>query len=120
MKKTVLLVDDSKFMRSLLKNIITSNDFEVIAEASNGEEAILQYNMYKPDLVILDITMPKINGLTALKTIKQQYPNSIIIMCSALGQQSLIIEALSAGASDFIVKPFFDNLISVLRKALGP
>lgn len=102
----VLVVDDAKFMRMTLKNMLNTSDYTVIGEAENGEEAIAQYRSLKPDLVTMDITMPVMDGLTAAKAILSDFPDARIIMCSAMGQQKMVIEAIEAGAKDFIVKPF--------------
>lgn len=103
--KKILITDDALFMRAMLKGILTGNQYEVI-EAANGQEAIDQYDVHQPDLVLMDITMPVMDGLTAVRTIKGKHPGARLVMCSSMGQQSTVIEALRAGASDFIVKPF--------------
>ncbi len=113
--KKVLIADDSLFMRSLLNNKISGHGFIIIAEAQDGEEAIMKYRETFPDIVLLDITMPNTNGLVALEGIMQIDPNAKVVMCSAIGQQAVIIEAIQKGAKDFIVKPFFDNLVSILN-----
>ncbi|EAX48538.1 response regulator receiver protein [Thermosinus carboxydivorans Nor1] len=107
----VLIVDDAAFMRMVLKNILTNNGFEVAGEAENGKEAVIKYTELKPDLVTMDITMPEMDGITAVKEIKKLDPQAKIIMCSAMGQQAMVIEAIKAGASDFIVKPFKEDLV---------
>lgn len=114
--KTVLIADDSLFMRTWLKKVIHQNNHKVVAEASNGQEAIDQYKNVNPDIILLDITMPEVNGLTALKEIIKINPNAKVIMCSALGSQANIIESLREGAKDFIVKPNFDRLAEILLK----
>ncbi|WP_102348454.1 response regulator [Bacillus sp. Marseille-P3661] len=119
MNNTILIADDSMFMRTYLKNIVLASSFEVISEASNGAEAIDKYKEFSPDIVLLDITMPKINGLEALKAIRNIDPIATVIMCSAMGQQYLITEALRAGAHDFVIKPYFENLVSILKKYHG-
>ncbi|MBS4207491.1 response regulator [Bacillus sp. FJAT-50079] len=116
MNKTVLIIDDSKFMRNFLKRKLVRNGFKVIAEAESGEEAIKLYKAHFPSIVLSDITLPGINGITTLKEIKKFNPTANVIMCSSLGYQDLIIEALRNGAIDFIVKPFFENLIPILNK----
>lgn len=108
--KTVLIVDDSMFMRNMLKSII-KEQYNVIAEASNGKEAIIQYKNHKPDIVMLDITMPDMDGITALKELKKINNNLQAIMCSAMGQQGMVLEAIQSGAKDFIVKPFDSNRV---------
>jgi two-component system, chemotaxis family, chemotaxis protein CheY len=105
--KRIMIVDDSLFMRMVLKNIITRDlNYDVVAEASNGAEAVAMYEVVQPDLVTLDITMPEMDGVTALREIRKRDPEAKVIMVSAMGQQSLLVEAISCGASDFIVKPF--------------
>ncbi|MUK87533.1 response regulator [Ornithinibacillus sp. L9] len=117
--KTVLIADDSLFMRTFLKKRITEhNDFKIV-EATNGLEAIMQFKKVHPDLTLLDITMPKVNGLTALKEIIKINPNARVIMCSALGSQMNIIEAINIGAKDFIVKPNFNNLNEIINNNLN-
>lgn len=102
----VMLVDDAMFMRSVLKKIIESNGHIVIAEADNGLKALEEYKKTKPDIVFMDITMPKVDGIEGLKLIREFDREAKIIMCSAMGQKPMIIEALKNGAKDFIVKPF--------------
>lgn len=106
MSKRVLLVDDALFMRATIKRILESAGYTIIGEAENGEVAVYKYNELKPDLVIMDITMPVMDGIAATKTIVNADPNAKVIMCTALGQQNLVIEAIKAGAKDYIVKPF--------------
>lgn len=120
MSKRILVVDDAAFMRMMIKEILTKNGFEVIGEASDGSEAVDKYKELKPDLVTMDITMPEMDGIAALKEIKKIDPNAKIIMCSAMGQQTMVIDAIQAGAKDFIVKPFqADRVIEAITKALG-
>lgn len=115
----IMIVDDLVFIKLLLKDLIEKAGFRVVGEASDGEEAIDMYQVKKPDLVLLDITMPKMDGITALKKILALDPGAKIIMCSALGQQRLIVQAIQLGAKDFIVKPFRpDRVISSIKKAL--
>lgn len=120
LRKTVLIADDSLFMRSYLKRIIVEENYKVISEASNGEEVVLQYKKFLPDIVFMDITMPKVNGINALIEIKKFDPNAKVIMCSSLGQKSYIIDAIRNGATDFIVKPYFNNLVNILRNIEYP
>jgi two-component system chemotaxis response regulator CheY len=116
----ILIVDDAKFMRMTLSNILIKANHEVVGEAENGVQAIELFVKEKPDLVTLDITMPEKNGIEALKEIKQEYPQAKIIMCSALGQQKMVVEAIEAGAKDFIVKPFDENrVIEAINRVLG-
>ncbi|SDC44955.1 two-component system, chemotaxis family, response regulator CheY [Pelagirhabdus alkalitolerans] len=102
----VLITDDAAFMRMQLKNIFESLGHEVVGEAENGQVAIDQYEELKPELVTMDITMPEMNGVEAVKAIKSNDPDATIVMCSAMGQQQMVLEAIQAGAKDFIVKPF--------------
>ncbi|AMW32310.1 two-component system, chemotaxis family, response regulator CheY [Fervidobacterium changbaicum] len=102
----ILVVDDAAFMRMMLKDILTKAGHEVVGEAANGVEAVEKYKELKPDVVTMDITMPEMNGIDAIKEIKKIDPNATIIVCSAMGQQAMVIEAIQAGAKDFIVKPF--------------
>ncbi len=116
----VLIVDDAAFMRMMLKDILTKNGFEVVGEAENGKMAVQMYSELKPDVVTMDITMPEMDGLAAVKEIKQQDPNAKVVMVSAMGQQTMVIEAIRAGAADFIVKPFQpDRVLEALSKALS-
>ena len=116
----VLIVDDAMFMRMMLKDILSKNGYEVVGEAANGKEAIDKYIELRPDLVLLDITMPEMDGIEALKKIKMIEPKAKIIMCSAMGQQNMVIEAIQNGALDFVVKPFQqDRVIESLRKVEG-
>jgi len=115
MNKTVLIADDSMFMRNYIKQIVVDNNFQVVAEASNGYEAIDKYKQFSPHLVLMDITMPRMNGLDALKEIQKVNPLARVVMCSSLGQKSIIFEALRHGAYDFVVKPYFNNLVSILQ-----
>ncbi len=120
MGKKVLIVDDAAFIRMLLKDIVTKAGFEVVGEASNGKEAVEKYKELKPDVVTMDITMPEMNGIEAVKEIKKIDPNANIIMVSAMGQQAMVIEAIQAGAKDFIVKPFQPaRVIEALKKVVG-
>ncbi|MDA3901816.1 MAG: response regulator [Desulfuromusa sp.] len=106
MSKRVLIVDDALFMRTMLRDIFASAGWQIIAEAENGEQAIAEYKAHQPDLVTMDIVMPQMGGIPALKKILADYPAARIVVCSALGQKNLILEAVTAGAKDFIVKPF--------------
>ena len=106
MAKSILICDDAAFMRVMIKDILTKNGYEVAGEAENGLKAVEKYNETKPDLVMMDITMPEMDGIQALKKIKEADASANIIMCSAMGQEAMVIEAIKAGAKDFIVKPF--------------
>ncbi|GGP12389.1 response regulator [Oceanobacillus neutriphilus] len=120
MSKKILIVDDAAFMRMMIKDILTKNDFEVVAEAQDGNEAVEKFKESHPDLVTMDITMPEKDGLAALKEILQVNPDAKVIMCSAMGQQAMVIDAIQAGAKDFIVKPFqAERVIEAIQKALG-
>ncbi|MDZ5473366.1 response regulator [Bacillus sp. 31A1R] len=107
----ILIVDDAKFMRLTLSNILQKTNHEVVGEGENGKVAIELYRELNPDLVTMDITMPEMSGLEAVKEIKKEFPNAKIIMCSAMGQQKMVVEAIEAGAKDFIVKPFDEGRV---------
>lgn len=118
MAAKVLITDDTAFMRMTLKNVIEKNGYEVVGEAGDGEDAIAKYRELRPDLVTMDITMPKMDGISAIKEIRKINPDAKIIVCSAMGQKPMVIEALNAGAKDFLVKPFdAERVIEALRKA---
>jgi two-component system chemotaxis response regulator CheY len=106
LKKQVLIVDDALFMRSMLCDIFGEAGWNVVSEAENGEAAIEEYRIHQPDLVTMDIVMPEMGGIDALKKILAEFPQAKIVVCSALGQKNLILDAINAGAKDFIVKPF--------------
>lgn len=120
MAKNILVVDDAAFMRMMIKDILTKNGYNVVGEAENGAKALEKYNELKPDLVLMDITMPEVDGIQALKNIKGSDPNARVIMCSAMGQQAMVIEAIQGGAKDFIVKPFQpDRVLEAVKKVVG-
>lgn len=120
MSNGILIVDDAAFMRMMIKDVLTKNGFEVLGEAENGAKAIEKYKELQPNLTIMDITMPEVDGIQAVKEIKKMDPNAKIIMCSAMGQQAMVIEAIQAGAKDFIVKPFqADRVIEAVKKVIG-
>lgn len=120
MANKILVVDDASFMRMMIKDILTKNGFEVVGEAENGAKAIEKYKELQPDLVIMDITMPEVDGIQAVKEIKKIAPEAKVVMCSAMGQQAMVIEAIQAGAKDFIVKPFqADRVLEAVKKVLG-
>lgn len=102
----ILLVDDAAFMRMMLKDTLSKNGYSDLYEASDGAEAVEKYEEIKPDLVIMDITMPNMNGLESLKKIKEKDPQATVIMCSAMGQEAMVVDSIKSGAKDFIVKPF--------------
>ena len=116
----VLVVDDAAFMRMMIKDILIKHGYEVVGEATNGAEAMVRYKELAPDLVTMDITMPEMDGITAVREIKKLDPNARIIMCSAMGQQAMVLEAIQAGAKDFVVKPFqADRVLGAVAKARG-
>ena len=120
MAKRVLVCDDAAFMRMMIKDILTKNGYNVAGEAENGQKAVEKYNETKPDLVLMDITMPEMDGIQALKAIKAADANATVIMCSAMGQQAMVIESIQAGAKDFIVKPFqADRVLEAVKKVVG-
>lgn len=115
----ILIVDDSKTSRRILKGILEGAGHTVIGEASNGEEGFIQYKQLKPDIVTMDITMPKMDGLEALKVIKHSFPEARIIMVSAAGQKSKVLEAIKEGAKEFISKPYNDeDILNVVKSVL--
>ena len=119
MSVNVLIVDDLRFIKIVLRDILEKAGFRVVAEASNGEQAIAAYQNTHPDAVVMDITMPGMDGLTALKRIREIDQGARVIICSALGQQQLIVQAIQLGATDYIVKPFQpQRVVSSLKKAL--
>ena len=125
----VLIVDDAMFMRNMIAEIFNgknynNEEYQVVAEAENGIEAVEKYKEHSPDIVTMDIVMPEMTGIEALKEIMEMDPGASVIMCSALGQDSLVMEALDAGAKDFIVKPFqpekvLDVVVRILTEARG-
>ncbi len=115
----VLIVDDLTFIKMVLKDLVEKAGFRVVGEASDGEEAVRLFDEKRPDIVLMDITMPKMDGLTALQRILEKDPEAKVIMCSALGQQRLILQAIQLGAKDFIVKPFRpERVIGSIKKIL--
>lgn len=120
MANRILIVDDAAFMRMMIRDILTKNGFEVVGEAQDGAQAVEKFKELHPDLITMDITMPEMDGIAALKEIKKLDPNAKVIMCSAMGQQAMVIDAIQAGAKDFIVKPFqSDRVIEAINKTLG-
>jgi two-component system chemotaxis response regulator CheY len=116
----ILIVDDAAFMRMMIKDILEKNDFQVVGEANNGIKAVELYKKEKPDVVTMDITMPDMDGIEAVKAIKAFDPAAKIIMCSAMGQQTMVMDAIKAGARDFIVKPFQpDRVLEAIKKVIG-
>ncbi len=106
MIKNVMLVDDSAFMRTIIKNVLVKNGYSIVGEAENGKIAVDLYSKLKPDVVFMDVVMPEMNGIESVKNIKANDPNAKIIMCSSSGQQAVVMEAINAGARGFITKPF--------------
>ena len=120
MAKNILICDDAAFMRMMIKDILTKNGYNIAGEAENGQKAVEKYAELKPDLVLMDITMPEMDGIEALKRIKAADPSESVIMCSAMGQQAMVIESIQSGAKDFIVKPFqADRVIEAVQKVVG-
>ncbi len=116
----VLVVDDAAFMRKMVTDALTKGGHEVVGEAGNGVEALTQYRELKPDLLTLDITMPEKDGLATLKELMELDPAAKVVMCSALGQESKVLESIKLGAKDFVVKPFqADRVIEAVGKALS-
>lgn len=120
MAKNILICDDAAFMRMMIKDILTKNGYNVAGEAENGLRAVEKYKEVAPDLVLMDITMPEMDGIAALKEIKKQDAGARVIMCSAMGQQAMVIESIQAGAKDFIVKPFqAERVLEAVKKVIG-
>lgn len=120
MGKRVLIVDDAAFMRMMIRDILERHGYEIVGEAENGEQAVEMYKKLRPDLVTMDITMPEMDGITAVKEIMKFDPKAKIIICSAMGQQAMVIDAIQAGARDFIVKPFQpERVLEAVTKVLG-
>ena len=120
MRKKILIADDTNLMREMLKAALDPEKYQIVGEALTGEQAVEYYKEKQPDLLILDINMPKMNGIDALAEIMKFDPNANVIMCSAMGQQAMVIEAIQAGAKDFIVKPFqADRVIEAVKKVVG-
>ncbi len=120
MGKKVLIVDDAAFMRMMIKNIITKHGYEVAGEAENGKQAVALYSELKPDLVTMDITMPEMDGIESVKAIRSLDQNAKIIMISAMGQQAMVMDAIQAGAKDFIVKPFQqERVLQAIERVLN-
>ncbi|MBG9450410.1 chemotaxis protein CheY [Cytobacillus firmus] len=107
----ILIVDDAKFMRVTLSSILKKADHEIVGEGETGKEAVDLFVNLKPDLVMMDITMPEMSGLEAVREIKRDNPNAKVIMCSAMGQQKVVVESIEAGAKDFIIKPFDEGRV---------
>ena len=120
MSKKILICDDTIFMRKMLREILTENGYEVVGEAENGKIAIEKFKALKPDVTLMDITMPELDGIKALEGIMSSDNNARVIMCSAMGQQSMVMDAIKSGAKDFIVKPFqADRVLEAIKKVIG-
>jgi two-component system, chemotaxis family, chemotaxis protein CheY len=116
----VLVVDDAAFMRMMIKDILRKGGYEVVGEAEDGLKAVEKYRDLHPELVTMDITMPDMDGITAVREIRKIDPNALIIMCSAMGQQAMVIDAIQAGAKDFVVKPFQpERVLEAVKKVLA-
>jgi two-component system chemotaxis response regulator CheY len=117
---TVLVCDDAIFMRTMISDILEQSGFEIIGQAESGVQAVEQYRKLKPDLVTMDIVMPDMGGIDAVREITKLDPNAKILMCSAMGQQALVVEAIQAGAKDFVVKPFQPSrVLEAVQRVLG-
>ena len=120
MSKKILLVDDAAFMRIMIKDTLSKNGYTELFEAVDGADAVQKYAEISPDLVVMDITMPNMDGLQALKEIRAKDSNAKVIMCSAMGQEGMVVDAVKSGARDFIVKPFKpDRIVQAVNKVLG-
>ena len=120
MSQTVLICDDAIFMRTMVSDILTQAGYEVVGEAETGVQAVEKYKELRPDLVTMDIVMPDMGGIDAVREITQLDPNARILMCSAMGQQALVVEAIKAGARDFVVKPFQPSrVLEAVQRVLG-
>jgi two-component system chemotaxis response regulator CheY len=120
MNSTVLVCDDAVFMRTMISDILTQAGLDVVGEAESGTEAVAKYRTLKPDLVTMDIIMPDMGGIEAVRAITQFDPEARVLMCSAMGQQALVAEAIQAGAKDFVVKPFQPSrVLEAVQRVLG-
>lgn len=116
----IMLVDDAAFMRMMVKNTLTKSGYDNFVEAQDGAEAVKKYEEEKPDMVIMDITMPNMDGLQALKKIRESHPDAKIVMCTAMGQEGMVVDAIKSGAKDFIVKPFnAERIVQTVNTILG-
>ena len=119
MKAKILIADDSAYMRSILKDLLLRNGYDVIGEAENGREVIELYGKLKPDIIAMDIMMPEMSGTQALKELKERYPEARVVMSAAMGQQNLVVEAIRAGAAEFFIKPVqAERVVEAIDKAL--
>ena len=120
MAQTVLICDDAIFMRSMVGDILQQAGFEIVGEAETGAQAVEKYKELRPDLVTMDIVMPDMGGIEAVRAICKDHPEARILMCSAMGQQALVVEAIQAGAKDFVVKPFQPSrVLEAVQRMLG-
>lgn len=120
MAKRVLIVDDALFMRNLLRDIFSAAGWQVVADAENGLRAVEEFKIHLPDLVTMDIVMPGMGGLDALRKILNDHPDARVVMCSALGQERMVMDAIKAGAKDFIVKPFQESqVLEIVERVCG-
>lgn len=120
MSKRILVCDDTVFMRKMLTEILTENGYEVVGEAENGKVAVEKYKQLNPDLTLMDITMPEMDGVSALIGIIESNADANVVMCSAMGQENVVVSAIKAGAKDFIVKPFKnERVIEAVRRTIG-
>ena len=116
----IMLVDDAAFMRMMVKNALTKSGYDNFVEAQDGAEAVKKYGEENPDMVIMDITMPNMDGLQALKKIREDDPNAKVVMCTAMGQEGMVVDAIKSGAKDFIVKPFnAERIVQTVQTILG-
>jgi len=116
----IMLVDDAAFMRMMIKNALMQNGYSDFVEAQDGAEAVKKYEEEKPDMVVMDITMPNMDGLQALKKIKESDASARVVMCTAMGQESMVVDAIKSGAKDFIVKPFnAERIVHTVNAILG-
>ena len=116
----IMLVDDAAFMRMMVKKALTDSGYDNIVETQDGAEAVKKYEEESPDMVIMDITMPNMDGLQALKAIRGNHPDAKIVMCTAMGQESMVVDAIKSGAKDFIVKPFNqERIVETVKTILG-
>jgi two-component system chemotaxis response regulator CheY len=118
MAKTVLLVDDSTFMRLKMKSLVENLGFQVIGEGANGKEGVDKYKILRPDILLMDITMPEMDGVEALRQIMKCDPKAVVVMVSAMGQERIVMETVLAGAKNFIVKPYEDDKVAAVLKKL--
>ena len=120
MNQTVLVCDDAIFMRTMISDILSQAGFEIVGEAESGVQAVEKYRALKPDLVTMDIVMPEMGGIDAVRHICKEHPGARVLMCSAMGQQALVVEAIQAGAKDFVVKPFQpERVLDAITKAVA-